>query len=85
MTDRAAYIREHYALTSHVVSGQRVLWIATRHHTDRRTGFRKLLATIDGTDRDDVTRRARCEWGHFNFEDEAAAFAEIFSPTETRS
>ena len=38
----------------------------------------RIFGEIIGPDREAVRREARCRWGHFNFEDEAEAFARIF-------
>lgn len=52
-----------------------------------QTGYRFTVAgcewsskrVIEGADRETVAREARCHWGHFNFEDEARAFAEVLA------
>lgn len=63
--ERQRYIRTNYSLTQ-APDGT---WVA-----------RCPYSTIKGADRAAVVRKARCEWGHFNFDDEAEAFAEIFPP-----
>ncbi len=45
----------------------------------------EVFSTIEDNDRDTVVRKARREWGHFNFRDEAVAFNEIFPPQGARS
>lgn len=64
---RVAYIRKHYALNP-TPSG----WEAVS------TSDTGPAMTISGPERAGVVRTARCQWGHFNFADEADAFFEIF-------
>jgi len=59
---RVKYIRANYSLREGAEGG----WIATGP------------SMICGFDRAAVIRLARAKWGHFNFEDEAEAFDEIF-------
>ncbi len=65
---RARYIRDNFSL-SRQPSGQ---WVATA----------KAKGDVDsqfvGDDKEEVCRRARCEWGHMNHQDEADAFDDIF-------
>ena len=61
MSKRAAYIRENYSLKA-----EDEFWVA------RWPG-----GSITGVERDRVVRQFRCLAGHFNFEDEAEAFAEV--------
>jgi hypothetical protein len=75
-TPRARYIREHYRLEQ--TGG---VWRAVSEHGGVHAQTGKTWHSrdvIEGPDRGEVTRQARCRWGHFNFEDEAQAFAEIF-------
>ena len=62
---RIAYIKSNYSLT--LVDG---IWVAKSPYSE-----------IKGADHVRVRFEARCRWGHFNFEDEARAFAEIFPST----
>lgn len=70
---RAEWVRTHYALNSHRVSPDRVVWIALSYGKRR-----KIMGRIEGTDRDTVIAEARKWWGHFNYADEAEAFNRIF-------
>jgi hypothetical protein len=65
---RIAYIRSHYKLEQ-VPGG----WRAQSLRTDGT-----VFAEYTRPTRDAVCYTARCQWGHFNFEDEARAFKEIF-------
>ena len=38
----------------------------------------KIFSRFEGPDADALKRLARCQWGHFNFEDESRAFNTIF-------
>lgn len=50
-------------------------WVATNRHF----GITEPT-TISGEDREKVRYKAKCQWGHFNFESEAEAFDFIFRP-----
>jgi len=65
---RAESIRKAFSLRT-TATGYEALW-------KRPDG--SIFAAITGSSRAVVIRNARCNWGHFNFEDEAEAFAEIF-------
>jgi len=62
MSKRADYVRKAYTLRFE--NGQ---WVA-----------RSPFVTIASHDRAEVVRKARANFGHFNFEDEARAFNETF-------
>lgn len=76
MTPRAQSVLDHHRL-ERTPDG----WRATCDYsgTDPQTGraWRRCV-TIEGPDRAVVVRQARCEWAHFNFEDECRAFDTIF-------
>ena len=77
-TNRAQYIRDHYSLRQDL-DGE---WVARSRHSgiNEQTGEPWYLNDeIRGTDRSDVARRARANWGHFNFEDEIVEFCKIFT------
>lgn len=67
-TPRDEQIRKTFSLQP-TTYGFEALWT-------RRDG--STFAAITGTDRAKVIRAARQSWGHFNYADEAEAFAEIF-------
>lgn len=67
---RAEYIRTHYALRPVGEIG----WEAVAFRSDGRTPYASFVRET----REEVCRLARCHWGHFNFNDEAQAFGEIF-------
>jgi hypothetical protein len=69
---RIAHILSAFRIEQHS-GGIRALWT-------RPDG--SVFAAITGTDRSDVIRRARALWGHFNYDDEAEAFATIFPRRE---
>lgn len=66
-TTRAQYILNNYRLEQ-TAEG----WRAVSLYQGR------VYSTIERSTREETCRKARCEWGHFNFEDEARAFATIF-------
>lgn len=66
-SERAQYIASNYSLTK-AADGR---WHALNLYQGRVWG------EFFGT-REEVIRNARCQWGHFNFEDEAAEFNRIF-------
>lgn len=70
MSKRAEYILQHFQLRP-TSRGFEAIW-------SNPDG--SVFARIEGANRDDVVRRARCRWGHFNFADEYEAFCEIFPP-----
>lgn len=76
MSKRAEYIKTHYSLRplADTLLPKRQGWQAIAYKRDGRT----IDDQIVGLDRSEVCREARCRWGHFNFEDEARAFGEIF-------
>lgn len=66
--ERVQYIRDHFKL-SETPSGWEALWLRTDG---------SVFASFKHTDRVEVCYQARHRWGHFNWLDEAEAFAEIF-------
>lgn len=66
---RARYIADHFAL--HLRDGW---YVAVKY---RHPG-RDVAAEFVGSDRAAICSRARREWGHFNYADEAEAFDRIF-------
>jgi hypothetical protein len=66
--ERVQYIRDHFKLNE-TPSGWEALWL-------RPDG--SVFASLRHVERAEVRRLARARWGHFNFDDEAEAFAEIF-------
>jgi len=62
---RVAYIRDNFSLNYYSDNQE---WIAAW----------KGFCTFTSKDKAYVISKARREWGHFNFEDESEAFAEIF-------
>lgn len=75
--NRAQYIRDTFSLHQDEHSG---LWVAEWFRADG-----SLFAAKQHADRGALIRHVRADWGHFNFDDEARAFAEIFPPHEARS
>lgn len=73
---RAQYIRDHYRL-SQLPDGR---WEAVSEHggIHSQTGEPWYSYTAFRGDRAAVIGEARRQWGHLNFEDEAAAFVQIF-------
>lgn len=65
--ERAQYIRDNYFLRE---TGEGFEAVAMYRGA--------VVSRYSGPDRREVCRLARLNWGHFNFEDEARAFAEIF-------
>lgn len=76
MTDRRDYIRRTYRLETIVDASQVRGYRAVYQRPDG-----SVFSSIEGTSRVEVVRIARCRWGHFNFNDEAEAFAEVFPPS----
>jgi hypothetical protein len=75
---RKKYIREHYSLRQ-LEYGE---WVATSTHGGSCPTTKVRWTTEEkyfGASREEVARAARCEWGHFNFDDEAIEFGKIFS------
>ena len=68
--DRVAYIKTHFMLKQ--VGPD--MWEAIWDHPPGKS-------VIIGATKERVCREARAWWGHFNFDDEAIAFAEIFPTT----
>ena len=64
MNKRRDYIKHNYSLRE-TAGG----WIAKSPYGE-----------ISSRNRCETIRRARRNWGHFNFEDEAEAFGKIFPP-----
>jgi hypothetical protein len=73
--------------TTKTPDSKRAQWIKANYRFEKTsTGYRFTVAgcdwssnrVIEGADREAVEHKARCHWGHFNFEDEARAFREIF-------
>ena len=74
MNRRAQYIRDHYKL-ERTADG----WRAVSNHGGISNGRAwHSHSEITDSNRATLIARVRREWGHFNFEDEAEAFAEVF-------
>ena len=69
MTKRAQYIVDNYRLEQ-TSNG----WKAVSMYNGR------VFAQYECLTREECIRKARCQWGHFNYSDEAEAFATIFPP-----
>ena len=67
MSEREQYIRDNYSLTP-TADG----WRAENRYKGN------VVSAFENKDKAEVIRRARCYWGHFNFEDEGRAFEAIF-------
>lgn len=73
------------AISKPVVS-RRAQWILDNYRLEQTAaGWRavtfyggKVFAEYIRPTREEVIRLARCQWSHFNFEDEAEAFNSIF-------
>lgn len=69
LSTRAQWIKANYSLTQQA-DGQWVAEVKGCEWSEHRR--------IVGADRAKVVREFSCRWGHFNYQDEAAAFYEIF-------
>lgn len=69
MTKRAQYIKDSFRLYQ-TDNGYRAVSL----YKGREFSF------VEGPVRAEVIREARRQWGHFNYGDEAEAFAEVFPP-----
>lgn len=65
---RAEYIKQVFHLVDNRDGSARAEW----RHPDG-----SLRSVIEG-EHDEVRRKARARWGHFNFQDEADTFDSIF-------
>ncbi len=71
MSKRAEWIKAHYQLEEATFFGEPG-WRAVHH--DNRT----FISVFYADTREEACRLARLNWGHFNYQDEAEAFGEIF-------
>jgi hypothetical protein len=67
-TPGALYVLKNYKLEA----------TATGFKATNLQGGYSAPAVFEGADRAEVIHRARCHWGHFNHQDEADAFGEVF-------
>lgn len=69
MSNRAAAIKSHFILRA-TTEGFEALWL-------RPDGT--VFSRYTNTDRAKLVSTVQCQWGHFNYEDEARAFAEVMA------
>lgn len=77
-TSRAQWVRDHYRLEETTDGRWRAVSSGSATHPQTGKVYSWHYEHIDDT-REVVCRYAWAHWGHFNHQDETAAFAEIFS------
>ena len=69
MSHRAAAILQQFKLTQ-TATGWEATWL-------RPDGT--VFSSYTDADKARLCRTVRCQWGHFNYQDEAEAFAKVFN------